>query len=147
MGSGMLDIDGRTGVPLSELTFRFSRSAGPGGQHVNKVSTRVELLFDVARSPSLDDAQKHRIVAALGSRISEDGVLRVSTQETRSQWSNRELVVEKFVLMLRKALSRQKRRVPTGPSAASKAEKAQAKKLHSRKKSLRRRIQAEDTSR
>jgi ribosome-associated protein len=94
-------------VPASELKFQFSRSGGPGGQNVNKVSSRVVLQFDVGNSPSLTEPEKARILAALKSRIDAHGMLRIASQESRSQWHNRERVVEKFASLME---SRQERR-------------------------------------
>jgi ribosome-associated protein len=147
MMTKVIRIDATTAIPLNELEFRFSRSAGPGGQNVNKVSTRVEVLFDVVRSPNLDADQKHRVVVALKSRISENGVLRVLAQESRSQWRNREVVLERFASLLRQALSKRQRRIPTKPSRTARSRKTQAKKLHSQKKALRRRVEPEGSIR
>src|SRR5690349_17172329 len=80
-------------IPESELTFSASRSGGPGGQNVNKVSSRVTLTFDVMQSPSLSEEQRQRIASRLQSRINKDGVLRVISQRTRSQEMNREDVL------------------------------------------------------
>ena len=126
-------------IPLSELLFRFSRSSGAGGQNVNKVSTRVELLFDVSNSPSLDDWQKTTVSSRLKSRVGSDGVLRLSTQESRSQWRNRELIVKKFEALLSKALKQTRQRVSTRASGASREKRLTVKKLVSRKKQTRRR--------
>ncbi len=72
-------------IPTSELHFRFARSSGPGGQHVNRSATQVELLFDVANSPSLDETQRQRVLRNLTPRIDKEGVLHLVSQETRSQ--------------------------------------------------------------
>jgi ribosome-associated protein len=143
MKTRTIRIDETTAIPLNELEFRFSRSAGPGGQNVNKVSTRVEVLFNVWRSPTLDEGQKHRILVSLKSRMSGDGVLRVTTQESRSQWRNREVVLERFASLLQRALSKRKERIPTRPSRTARLRKAQAKKLHGQKKALRRKVESE----
>ena len=132
-----------TEIPLSELLFRFSRSGGAGGQNVNKVSTRVELLFDVGGSPSLDSRQKDVISMRLKSRIGADGFLRLSTQESRSLWHNRELVVSKFVALLSKSLKPVVHRVPTRATGASQQKRLTSKKIVSRKKADRKKPEAE----
>ncbi|HCV43235.1 MAG TPA: aminoacyl-tRNA hydrolase [Bacteroidetes bacterium] len=121
-------------VPASELRFRFSRSGGAGGQHVNKVSTRVELLFDVQNSPSLTDQQKRRILARLGSRVGDDGYLTITSQESRSQWRNRELAIERFVSLIARALRVIPPRIATKVTKASRERRLRKKSLDSRKK-------------
>lgn len=121
-------------VPASELRFRFSRSGGAGGQHVNKVSTRVELLFDVQNSPSLTDQQKRRILARLGSRVGDDGYLTITSQESRSQWRNRELAIERFVSLIARALRVVPPRIATKVTKASRERRLRKKSLDSRKK-------------
>jgi len=81
----MIEILPGLALPDEAVSYVFSRSGGPGGQHVNKVSSRATLLFDVAHSPALDDDQRARILARLATRISKDGVLRVVAQSSRSQ--------------------------------------------------------------
>lgn len=105
--AGFLVIDVGHGVliPEHELTFTASRAGGPGGQHVNKVSSRVTLRFDLARSASLSDEQKALLGQRLRSRIGADGVLRVVSQQSRSQAANRDAAVERFAELLREALS------------------------------------------
>mgnify|MGYP002682343773 CR=1 FL=1 len=105
MDGETIAVDDRVQIPLSELEFRFSRSSGPGGQHVQKSSTRVELLFDVARSPSLDDEQRARVLSRLSGYVDSDGVLHVVSQSERSQWRNRQEVVERFQELMRRALA------------------------------------------
>jgi len=102
-------------IPLAELHFQFSRSGGPGGQHVNRSATQVELTFNVADSPSLTDTQRARILSRLKSYIDTRGTLHLSSQTTRSQHRNRAEVVERFQDLLQRALHIPKRRVPTRP--------------------------------
>jgi ribosome-associated protein len=102
-------------IPLTELHFQFSRSGGPGGQHVNRSATQVELTFDVATSPSLSESQRTRILSGLKSYIDTRGILHLSSQTTRSQHRNRAEVIERFQHLLQRALYVPKRRVPTRP--------------------------------
>jgi len=125
-------------IPLAELTFRFVRSSGPGGQHVNKSATQVELTFDVVHSPSLNDADKQRIMAALKNLIDKDSVLHLESQSTRSQLRNRQDVVARFQSLLRGALKPRKTRRPTRPTAASKERRLEKKKRHGAIKRARR---------
>ncbi|MCK5573280.1 MAG: aminoacyl-tRNA hydrolase, partial [Bacteroidetes bacterium] len=115
----VLRINSRVAIPETELRFRFSRSSGPGGQHVNKASTRVELLFDLKGSGSLTERQKLRLVRALGKKLGSDGLLRFVEEGSRSQWTNRKKATQRFVDVLRKALKPRKRRIPTRRSAVA----------------------------
>ena len=108
-----IEINKRLDIPESEITYAFSRSSKPGGQNVNKVSTRVTLQFDVEGSQSLSDGQRERIFEKLASRIGKDGVLRVASQKHRTQKVNREAALERFVALLAGALKRKRRRKPT----------------------------------
>ena len=138
-----LQIGYGVSIPLSELLFRFSRSGGPGGQNVNKVSTRVELLFDVRNSPSLTDAQKDLLIHRLKSHVGVDGILTVSSQESRSQWRNRELVVKKFIVMLTKALRPVVLRKASRPNSAARQRRIEGKKLTAIKKKARKKVEPE----
>lgn len=121
-------------VPLAELEYRATRSGGPGGQHVNTSSTRIELLWNVAASGALTEEQRERILRKLPNRIDQDGVLRVVASETRSQFQNRKLATERLVALLGEALRERKRRRPTRPSRAAKEARLRAKKRRSEKK-------------
>ena len=137
MDDDPLPIDDELSIPLAELSFRFSRSSGPGGQHVQKSSTRVELLFDVANSPSLSEAQRARLLDRLSGYVDTSGVLHLVAQSERSQLRNRQEVVQRFQGLLRRALKRRKRRKPTRPSAASRERRLRRKKQRSQVKKLR----------
>ena len=138
-------IDGNLRISSSEISFRSSRSSGPGGQHVNKVSTRVTLLFNVAASPSLTGAQKERLRELLGTRINQAGVLQVSSQESRSQSRNRQAVVDRFVRLLREALHRPKPRRPTGQPRRAKAKRLRQKSQRGQLKKGRSRVETDDS--
>lgn len=111
-------INANTTIGEEELALKASRSSGPGGQNVNKVNTRVTLLFDVIGSPSLTPAQKHRIAQKLATRIDKRGVLRVVSQKERTQEANRQAARERLAHLLAEALERppvrKKTRIPVG---------------------------------
>ena len=135
--STSLHITATVRLPASELRFRTSRSSGPGGQNVNKLETRVELLFDVVHSTSFSHDQRERILLNLASRIDGEGVLHISSQRSRSQWENKQGTVEKLVSLLREALKVRKKRIKTAPTRGSKETRVQRKKKHGQKKRLR----------
>jgi ribosome-associated protein len=121
-------------LPEQELSFQASRSSGPGGQNVNKVSSRVTLRFDVAHSASLSPEQRARILERLTTRISNDGVLSVHSQRHRTQGANREAALERFVELLREALAELPTRVPTRLPRVAKARRLQEKRRHAQRK-------------
>jgi len=118
-------------IPLAELRYQFVRSSGPGGQHVNRSATQVELTFDLAGSPSLDDAQKARARAALKSYVDKAGVVHLASQASRSQLYNREDVTARFVELMRRALRVPKKRRPTRPTVGSKERRLEGKRHRS----------------
>ncbi len=134
MEATLIPITHALAIPSAELSFRFSRSGGPGGQHVNRSATQVELLFDVAHSPSLSDSQRERILAALSNRIDQEGVLHVFSSSSRSQLRNREDAVERFQALLRQALHVPRRRRPTRPTEAARQRRLEAKRRRSETK-------------
>ncbi|MCB0641029.1 MAG: aminoacyl-tRNA hydrolase [Phaeodactylibacter sp.] len=119
-----------------ELVFRFSRSQGSGGQHVNKVATRVELRFNILESQLLDDASKEKLLTKLSNRISKEGDLILSSQATRSQHRNKQAVQAKFYELLEQHLTPEAVR-RFKPIKANKAKRLKAKRLNSDKKRLR----------
>lgn len=124
-------------IPESELEFIASRSGGPGGQNVNKVSSRVTLRFDLGRSSALSEEQRQRIRAKLSSRINKEGVLQVTSQRTRSQDLNRDDALERFAELLRAALREEKKRLKTRATRASQEERLREKKRRRVVKELR----------
>ncbi|MBW1753007.1 MAG: aminoacyl-tRNA hydrolase [Deltaproteobacteria bacterium] len=130
----MIKIRDEILIGKDELSFTFSRSSKPGGQNVNKISSRVTLLFDVSNSPSLSAEQKNQIMTHLRTRINKDGVLRVVAQLHRSQAANREAAVERFVELLQETLKPVKARKKTRTSLAVKKRRLNGKKRRSRLK-------------
>jgi len=124
-------------LPLSEVEIRVSRSSGPGGQHAQKSSSRVEAIFHVEASAALSDFQKRRVLGRAGP------VLRALAQDERSQSRNRELAIERLVEKLRTALAVPRRRVPTAPGPEARRRRLDEKRRRARTKALRRRPDAE----
>jgi ribosome-associated protein len=123
-----LDITPELRVPLSELEYRASRSGGPGGQHVNTSSTRIEVWWDVAGSPSLSPEQRAQLLERLRARLDSTGRLRLVSSGSRSQLRNREDVTERLRSVVASALAVRKKRKPTRPSRAAKAARLDAKR-------------------
>ena len=124
----MLQITPTLEIPDSELVERFVRSAGPGGQNVNKVSTAVELRFDVARSPSLPEAVRARLLARRDRRLTDDGVLVLSAQRFRTQERNREDARERLGALIAAATVAPKKRIATKPTKGAKERRLGAKR-------------------
>ena len=139
---GVLAVNDSVRVPRSELTYRATRSGGPGGQHVNTSSTRVELALDVGASPSVSEEERARIREKLSNRISGEGLLLLAASEHRSQNRNKEAVTERFVELVRQALVVQAKRKKTRPGKAAREARLRAKKHRSELK--RRRSSLED---
>lgn len=144
MSDDGLYINDELSVPESELTFRATRSGGPGGQHVNTSATRVELTWDVGESPSLTDAQRARILKRLENRIDSRGTLRIVEGGSRSQHQNREAVRDRFVSLLASALKKRRPRKKTKPSRAAKEKRLRQKKRQGEKKKLRGPVKREE---
>jgi ribosome-associated protein len=120
-----------------EFIFSASRSSGPGGQNVNKVSTKVELRFDVQNSITLTKEEKDILLVRLPKKINAEGFLIIVSQSERSQMKNKEKTIEKFYSILKKMLTPVKKRKPTRPNAASKEKRLEEKKLKTEKKERR----------
>lgn len=136
-------IDERLAIPLTELAFETSRSGGPGGQNVNKVESRVTLVFPLATSPSLDEAQRARLLERLASRVSKAGLLRVSAQRHRTQAANRNAALQRFAELLRDALAEDPERRPTRPSRAHRRRRLEGKRARAHVKQLRGQVREE----
>jgi ribosome-associated protein len=132
MGGESIRVTRSVLLPLAEIEIRVSRSSGPGGQHAQKSSTRVEVVFDVEASETLSERQKRRVVERAGP------VLRAVAQDERSQLRNRDLAVERLVEKLRQALAVPRRRVPTRPTAGARERRLAQKKRRAAVKRLRR---------
>jgi len=122
---------------LSEVSFSASRGGGPGGQNVNKVSTKVELRFPVNDSETLTETQKQRLLSKLKNRITTSGELVLTSSAERTQWRNREKVTQKFFELIEQALTPPKKRIKTRPTKASKLKRLENKKKQGQKKQLR----------
>jgi ribosome-associated protein len=125
-------------IPIAELDYQASRSGGPGGQHVNTSSTRIEVRWDVTGSPTLTPEQRTQLLDRLRSRLDASGGLRLVSSATRSQLRNREDVTERLRDVLAAALAVRKKRKATKPSRAAKAARLEAKRRRSVTKQRRR---------
>lgn len=139
----MLVITDTISIPEREVEFSQIRAAGPGGQHVNKVATAVQLRFDIENS-SLPDNCKQRLAALNDRRITEDGVIVIKAQQFRSLEQNKADALQRLRLLIGRALTTRKKRVPTRPSKASKSRRLDTKQRQSRRKSLRRKVTSFD---
>lgn len=137
----MLRINDRITIEDWEVTEQFVRSSGPGGQNVNKVSTAVELRFEAERSPNLPQPVKARLRRIAGRRWTKEGALVLQVEDTRSQARNREIARERLAELIRKALEKPKRRIPTKPTLGSKKRRLKAKKERGEVKQLRGRVE------
>ena len=127
----MIEIIHNISISEDELIFRASRSSGPGGQNVNKVSTRVTLFFDVASCESFSNVQKQRILARLSTRADKNGVIRVTSQKFRTQRANRRAAIERLGELLREALKTRRVRKKTKVPYAAKQRRLEDKKRRS----------------
>lgn len=125
-------------IPSGEIRFRFTRSGGPGGQNVNKVESSVELLFDVRQSAAFSQIQRDHLLTTLKKRLDADGVLRITVQDSRSQWKNRETALTRLADLLRRALVPRKKRIPTRIPRGAREERITEKRRRGERKRDRR---------
>lgn len=139
-----IEVTPRLAIPRSELAYRATRSGGPGGQHVNTSSTRVELLWNLDASPSISDEQRARLKVKLRKRIGADGVFRLTSTGSRSQYQNKEDVTRRFANMLEQALRIPKPRKKTRVPRAVKEARLQSKKNRSKVKQQRGKVRFDE---
>ncbi len=140
----MIRVNNRVSLGEEELAFDYVRSSGPGGQHVNKVNTAVQLRFDVANSPSLPEGVRARLFRIARNRISTSGVLVIDSRGYRSQIKNREEALTRLIHLVDQACFVPKMRKKTKPSRAAKQRRLDSKKNRSRKKQTRGRVSSWD---
>ena len=140
----MLRITDDLSIDEDELQFEFARSSGPGGQNVNKVETKVRLLFDLHSSRSLNPDQRSRIEERLSTRITKAGVLHISSQRHRTREANRKATIERFVDLLANALEEDEPRVRTRVPKKARKKRLESKRRRSQKKAMRARPSADD---
>lgn len=140
----MIEITPWLRIDEDDLTWKATRASGPGGQHVNKTSTAIELRFDVRNSPYLPDDVKARLEALAGSRLTQDGVLVLFAQGSRSQEMNRQDALERLIDLIRRATEKPKPRKATKPTYSSKLKRLEGKSKRSTVKSGRGRVKFDD---
>ena len=122
---------------IKELNFKATRSSGAGGQHVNKVSSKIELFFDIEKSAEFSEDEKNRLLKNLATRLTKENILILTSDESRSQHKNKALIIKRFLELIKQGLIIPKKRKLTKPSKASVRRKAENKKKISVKKALR----------
>lgn len=143
----MIRLNHGTFISEDKLTFRFSKSGGPGGQNVNKVNTRATLFFDIAGNNELSVNQKSRILKRLGPRIDKNGILRVVSQKYRTQTANRKEAIRRLEELLKNTLKRETPRIKTAVSEKEKLKRREEKKRRSALKQQRAKLHFTDDSR
>jgi ribosome-associated protein len=133
----MIRVNAQIELDEREIQEDFVRASGPGGQNVNKVSTAVQLRFDVARSPSLPDPVRARLVTLAGRRLTQDGVLIIEAERFRSQRRNRDDALQRLIELIREACEAETPRRPTRPTLASKKRRLESKQRRGETKKLR----------
>lgn len=134
MSENDLVISPDLSIPESELSFRFSTSSGPGGQHANRAATRVTVLFDIANSPSLSESIRQLLLEQLEKRLDQNGVLTITVQESRSQHQNRQIALARLQSTIADALNVAPDRIETTPGPDAREQRLDEKRKQSRKK-------------
>lgn len=124
-------------ILLNELKFKAIRSSGSGGQHVNKVSSKIELQWDVVNTNAFSEEKKEKLQKKLSNRINKEGILILQTEETRSQFRNKELAIKKLMDLIKEALKKKKKRIKTKVPKAVKQKRLDNKSRHASKKATR----------
>ncbi len=130
-------------IPFFEVKFQTSRSSGPGGQNVNKVETRVELIFNIAHSKSLSESIRQLLLMNLSTYLKSSGTLRIVVQDSRSQWKNKQIAIDKFKNLMRLALKNPQKRITTQPTVTSNEKRLKYKQGRSKIKIMRKPISVE----
>ncbi len=136
-----MTINGKIRIPTSEVLFKASRSGGPGGQNVNKLNTKISAEINISNCSFLTDEQKAVILKKLAGRLTKDNRLLVESQQFRSQKANRDFAVEKLAKIIENALKKQKKRKPTKPTRTSVEKRLKSKKMKSRLKQQRQKVE------
>ena len=138
MNGGALFVSPELRIPREELSFRASRAGGPGGQHVNKTSTRIELVWSVRGSRALTEEQRSRLAVKLATRLDTEGILRIVASDSRSQTRNRDVAEDRLARLVRLALAVPKTRKKTRPTRGGVEKRLQSKHARSETKRARR---------